>query len=116
MKPLPQHTHKYRTLRVSPVPEVPISPCRAVPTCPFPFSSTMSPQGDPQPLSSFISKTTLGLGGQARRWSLMESAEHVSGRARARCLEGKDSHPRSPMKQKPGLSETGQMGTIWRKV
>lgn len=56
-------------------PEVPISPCRAVPTCPFCVSSTMSPQGTPSHCLPLYQRPPWASVVQACRWSLMESAQ-----------------------------------------
>lgn len=77
-------------------PRGPISPCTE--PCPpaFLVSSTMSPQETPTTVFTYI-KDHLTSGGQARRWSLMESADmSVAGLGPG--VWGKGQSPSGPMK------------------
>lgn len=67
-------------------------PCPPAPS----LSHNHEPQGDPQPLSSFVSKATLSLGGPGWQMVIDGMCRHVSGRARVRCLEGRTVTLRAP--------------------
>lgn len=84
-------THMHRThFRVSPVPWAPVLPCaEPCPSAPSLCLFYREPHREtPQPLSTLIPKTTLGLSGPCWNMVIDRIYKHVSGWAGDRCLEG----------------------------